>query len=100
MILEPCQVVIDAWPRHVITVRTKANAMFIELNPVPSHTTGSNNRTFRWAERIAPKPRPSVQPYGAQALNPTVLERPSTNRTSEDSARAITSAIALIEIMF
>ena len=90
MILEPCQVVIDAWPRQVTTVRTKANATFAEVKPVPSHTTGSNNRTFRWAERIAPKPRPSVQPYGAQALNPTVLERPSTNRVNAVSYTHLT----------
>ena len=67
-------------------------------NPVvtPSQrapTSGSNNLTFRWAERIAPKPRPSVQPYGALALNPTVLGLPRRNRANADSAIPITRAM-------
>ena len=63
-------------------------------NPVvPTHTSGSNNLTLRWAERIAPKPSPRVQPYGALALNPTVLGLPRRNSVNADSAIPITSAI-------
>ena len=94
IIFEPCQLATEACPIQVVKVKIHAKTMLNGSNPVvPSQTSGSNNLTFRWAERIAPKPSPSVQPYGALALSPTVLGLPRRNSVNADSAIPITSAI-------
>jgi len=75
-------------------VRPAARAMLRGSKPVVScQTSGSNRRTLRCAARMAPKPRPRVQPYGALARRPTVRGRPSKKSAKADSAIAITSAI-------